>query len=102
MQLFLKTHSEMANSLDPDQTVPSGSILFAYDNLLATFVYEILQHFSSVIRSCEWEGSPSSFLFPYTLKTFFHIMLGPTNLLLCPHYFHWEWGHVVSPLSVRT
>ena len=46
MQLFRKTLSGMANSVDSDQTAPSravwsGSILFAYDILSATLVYEI-------------------------------------------------------------
>ena len=41
MQLFLKIFSEMANSVDPDQTAPkgavwSGSTLFAYDILSKT------------------------------------------------------------------
>ena len=30
MQLFLKIISGMGNSVDPDQTAPSGSALFAY------------------------------------------------------------------------
>ena len=43
MQLFLKIPSENANSVDPDQTAPSGAVwsgaaLFAYVILLATFV----------------------------------------------------------------
>ena len=49
MQLVLKTLSGMANSIDPNQTAPSravlsGSVLFAYDILSATLVYEILGH----------------------------------------------------------
>ena len=49
MQLLLKTLSEMANSVDPDQTAPlgavwSGSALFACAILLETLVYEILGH----------------------------------------------------------
>ena len=49
MQLFLKILSEMANSVDPDQTAPSGAVwsgsaLFAYAILLSTLVYEILEH----------------------------------------------------------
>ena len=41
----------MANSIDPDQTAPSGaawsgSILFAYDILSATLVCKILGHLS--------------------------------------------------------
>ena len=47
MQLYHKTLRGIANSIDPDQTTPSGavwfeSILFAYDILSAIFVYEIL------------------------------------------------------------
>ena len=39
----------MANSVDPDQTAPSGAIwsgsaLFAYAILFWTLVYEILEH----------------------------------------------------------
>ena len=39
----------MANSVDPDQTAPSGAVwsgstLFAYDILLPTLVHEILGH----------------------------------------------------------
>ena len=40
MQLFLKTLSGMADSVDPDQTASSG--LFAYAILSQTLVYEIL------------------------------------------------------------
>ena len=41
MQLFLKMHSGKANSVDPDQTAPSGAVwpgaaLFAYDILSDT------------------------------------------------------------------
>ena len=51
MQLFLKLLSGNANSVDPDQTAPSGAVwsgsaLFAYAILLATLVYEILGHLS--------------------------------------------------------
>ena len=47
MQLFLKILNGIANIIDPDQNAPSGavwsgSILFAYDILSATLVYEIL------------------------------------------------------------
>ena len=47
MQLFLKILSEKANSVDPDQTAPSGAVwsgsaLFACAILLAILVYKIL------------------------------------------------------------
>ena len=46
MQLFLKILSGIANSVDPDQTAPSGAVwsgptLFAYAILSDTLVYEI-------------------------------------------------------------
>ena len=49
MQFFLKIPSGMANSVDPDQTAPSGAVwsgsaLFAYAILSDTLVYEILGH----------------------------------------------------------
>ena len=49
MQLFLKILSEMENSVDPDQTAPSGAVwsgsaLFAYAILSDTVVYKILGH----------------------------------------------------------
>ena len=49
MQLFLKMPSGMTNSVDPDQTAPSGAVwsgsaLFAYSILSETFVFKILQH----------------------------------------------------------
>ena len=49
MQLFPKIVSGMANSVDPDQTAPSGAVwsgsaLFAYAILSETLVYEILGH----------------------------------------------------------
>ena len=49
MQLFIKIISEKANSVDPDQTAPSGAVwsgsaLFAPAILLVTLVYEILGH----------------------------------------------------------
>ena len=44
MQLFLKMLCGMANSVDPDQTAPSGSAQFAYATLSDTMVYEILGH----------------------------------------------------------
>ena len=47
MYFFLEILSGMANSVDPDQTAPSGavrfcSVLFAYAILSDTSVYEIL------------------------------------------------------------
>ena len=49
MQLFLKILSGMANSVDPDQTAPSGAVwsgsaLFAYAILSETLVFEFLGH----------------------------------------------------------
>ena len=46
VQMFLKILSEMANSVDPDQTAPSGAVwcgsaLFAYAILSYTLVYKI-------------------------------------------------------------
>ena len=46
MQLLLKILSEMANSVELDQTAPSA--LFANVILSATFVFEILGHLPSV------------------------------------------------------
>ena len=47
MKLFLYMSSGMANSVDPDQTVPSGAVwsgsaLFAYAILSDILVYKIL------------------------------------------------------------
>ena len=49
MQLFLKILSRIANSVDPDQTAPSGAVwsgstLFAYAILLETLMYKVLGH----------------------------------------------------------
>ena len=49
MHLFLKILSGMANSVDPDQTAPSGAVwsgsaLFAYVILSETLVFEFLGH----------------------------------------------------------
>ena len=44
MQMSLKMLSGMANSADPDQTVLSGSALFAFAILSETKVFEILGH----------------------------------------------------------
>ena len=51
MQLFLRLLSEMANSVDPNQTTPSGAVrsasaLFAYVILVSfeTLVYKTLGH----------------------------------------------------------
>ena len=46
MQLFLKILSGMANSVDSDQTAPSGSgsALFAYIILSETLLLELLGH----------------------------------------------------------
>ena len=44
MHLFLKILSGMANSVDPDQTAPEGSALFAYVILSETLVFEVLEH----------------------------------------------------------
>ena len=51
LQLFLKIHSGMVNSVDPDQTAPSGTVrsgsaLFTYAILSETFVFEIFGHLS--------------------------------------------------------
>ena len=56
MQLFLKIPNGKANSVDPDQTVPSeavwsGSALFAYAILSETSVFEILGHLRSLNQS---------------------------------------------------
>ena len=45
----------MANSVEPDQTAPSGAVwsgsaLFAYAILSATLVYEILGHLPYLLR----------------------------------------------------
>ena len=50
MQLFLKILSRMVNSVDPDQTAPSGPVSSgstpsAYAILSETLVYEILGRF---------------------------------------------------------
>ena len=52
MQLFVKILSEIATSVDPDQTVPSGAVwsgsgsaLFAYAILSETLVYENFRTF---------------------------------------------------------
>ena len=49
MQLFPRIHSGMANSVDPDQTPPSGAVLSgsaltAYAILSESLVFEILGH----------------------------------------------------------
>ena len=49
MLVLLKVLSEKANSVDPDQSAPSGALwsgsaLFAYAILFAALVYEILGH----------------------------------------------------------
>ena len=49
MHLLLKILSGMANSVDPDQTAPSGAVwsgsaLFAYVILSDILVFEILGH----------------------------------------------------------
>ena len=49
MQLFFKMLSEMANSVDPDQTAPEGAVwswsaLFAYATLSETWLFKILGH----------------------------------------------------------
>ena len=46
MQVFLKINNGMANSVNPDQTAPSGSVLLAYTILSDTLMYEILGHLS--------------------------------------------------------
>ena len=49
MHLFLKILSGMTNSVDPDQTAPSGAVwsgsaLFAFVILSETLVFEFLEH----------------------------------------------------------
>ena len=49
MQFFLKILGGMANSVDPDQTAPSGAVwsgftLFAYAILSEFLMYKILGH----------------------------------------------------------
>ena len=53
---FLKILSRMANSIDPDQTAPSGAVwsgstLFAYAILSDTLVYKILGYLSYPIKN---------------------------------------------------
>ena len=55
MHLFLKILSGMANSVDPDQTAPSGAVwsgsaLFAYVILSETLVFEILGHLPYILN----------------------------------------------------
>ena len=45
-QLFLKIFSGMSNSVDPDQTVPSGSGTALLCHFVRKLVYEILGHLS--------------------------------------------------------
>ena len=57
MQLFLKILTGMANSIDPDQTAPSGAVcagsaLFAYAILSFTLVCEILGHLPYTKNIC--------------------------------------------------
>ena len=57
MQLFLKILCGMANSVDPDQTAPSGAVwsgsaLFAYAILSETWVFGILGHLLYVREDC--------------------------------------------------
>ena len=56
MELFLKILNGMANSVDPDQTAPSGTVwsgsaLFAYVILSDTLVFEIFGTFTILILS---------------------------------------------------
>ena len=49
MQLFLKILSQMAKSVDPDQTAPEGAVwsvstLFAYSIFSDHLMFEILGH----------------------------------------------------------
>ena len=49
MHLFLKMLNGLANSVDTDQTVPSGAVcsgsaLFAYGTLSETLLFQILGH----------------------------------------------------------
>ena len=55
MEQFLKIVSGMANSVEPDQTAPSGAVwsgsaLFAYAISSDTFVYEISEHLTYIHR----------------------------------------------------
>ena len=45
MQMNLKIFCGVANSVDPDQTAPSGSALFACAILSESLVFKILGHF---------------------------------------------------------
>ena len=54
MHLFLKILSGMANSVDPDQTAPSGAVwsgsaLFAYVILSETLVFKFLGHLPYIL-----------------------------------------------------
>ena len=58
---WLKIHCEMTNSLDPDQTAPSGAVwfgsaLFAYVILSDTLETEILGHllYTGIHWFCKW------------------------------------------------
>ena len=44
MHLLLKILSRMANSVDPDQTAPSGSALFVHVTLSDILMFETLGH----------------------------------------------------------
>ena len=55
MHLFLKLPGGMANSVQPDQTAPSGAVwsgsaLFAYAILSETLVYKSLGHLPYTIK----------------------------------------------------
>ena len=57
MKMFLQKLSEMANSVDPDQTFPSGAVqsgsaLFAYVVLSDTLVYKLSGHLFIYILIC--------------------------------------------------
>ena len=62
----------MANSVDPDQTAPSGSALFSCAILLETMAYEILGFtISDNSVSEQWRFWSGSLLFVYATRNIF-------------------------------
>ena len=61
MRLFLKILNGIANSVDPDQTAPSGSALFAYMILSYTGLQKF-RTFTVLSGQMQWMTSMTFFL----------------------------------------
>ena len=95
----------MANSVDPDQTAPSGAVwsgptLFEYAILSDTLVYKILGHLPYTEISLLNMGTPSYFIHQYIVPVIIILCWHVTNMIYFVHV-HYEKNDSSSDIVIK-